>query len=34
MKMVTAFEQDIEIVMKPHCKAGEPSRITFKPLAA
>src|SRR6266705_5570704 len=24
MKMLTVFEQDIEIVMKPHRKAGEP----------
>jgi predicted XRE-type DNA-binding protein len=34
MKMLTVFEQDIEIVMKPHPKAGEPGRITFKPVAA
>jgi predicted XRE-type DNA-binding protein len=34
MKMLTVFEQDIEIVMKPHGKAGEPGRITFKPVAA
>jgi predicted XRE-type DNA-binding protein len=34
MKMLTVFEQDIEIVMRPHCKAGEPGRITFKPVAA
>jgi predicted XRE-type DNA-binding protein len=34
MKMLTAFEQDIEIVMKPHPKAGEKGRITFKPAAA
>ena len=34
MKMLTVFEQDIEIVMKPHPKAGEPGRITFKPAAA
>ena len=33
MKMLTAFEQDIEIVMKPHPKAGERGRITFKPIA-
>jgi len=32
--MLTVFEQDIEIVMKPHPKAGEPGRITFKPEAA
>ena len=34
MKMLTMFEQDIEIVMKPHRKAGEAGRITFKPVAA
>jgi len=34
MKMLTAFEQDIEIVMKPNGKAGKPGRITFKPVAA
>src|SRR5476649_2735545 len=34
MKMLTVFEQDIEIVMRPHRKAGEPGRITFKSVAA
>ena len=34
IKMLTVFEQDIEIVMKPHRKAGEAGRITFKPVAA
>jgi predicted XRE-type DNA-binding protein len=34
MKMLTVFEQDIEIVMKPHRRAGEPGRITFKPVVA
>jgi predicted XRE-type DNA-binding protein len=34
MKMLTAFEQDIEIVMKPGRKAGKPGRITFKSAAA
>jgi len=34
MKMLTVFEQDIEIVMKPHRKAGQPGRITFKRFAA
>ena|ERR1700676_3899007 len=34
MKMPTAFEQDIEIVMKPHRRAGKPGRITFKAVAA
>jgi predicted XRE-type DNA-binding protein len=30
MKMLTVFEQAIEIVMRPH----KPGRITFKPVAA
>jgi predicted XRE-type DNA-binding protein len=34
MKMLTAFDQDIEIVMKPKRRAGKPGRITFKPAAA
>jgi predicted XRE-type DNA-binding protein len=34
MKMLTVFEQDIEIVMKPHSRAGKPGRITFKAVAA
>jgi predicted XRE-type DNA-binding protein len=34
MKMLTAFEQDIEIVMKPRRRAGKPGRITFKAVAA
>jgi predicted XRE-type DNA-binding protein len=34
MKMLTMFEQDIEIVMKPHRQSGKPGRITFKPAAA
>ena len=34
MKMLTVFEQDIEIVMKPHRKARQPGRITFKRVAA
>jgi predicted XRE-type DNA-binding protein len=34
MKMLTVFEQDIEIVMKPHRQSGERGRITFKPAAA
>ena len=34
MKMLTAFEQDIEIVMKPNRRVGKPGRITFKPAAA
>jgi predicted XRE-type DNA-binding protein len=34
MKMLTVFEQDIEITMKPHGKAGKPGRIIFKAVAA
>jgi predicted XRE-type DNA-binding protein len=34
MKMLTAFEQDIEIVMRPHRTPGQPGRITFKSVAA
>jgi predicted XRE-type DNA-binding protein len=34
MKMLTMFEQDIEIVMKPNRRAGKPGRITFKSAAA
>jgi predicted XRE-type DNA-binding protein len=34
MKMLTVFEQDIEIVMKPNRKAGKPGRIRFKSAAA
>jgi predicted XRE-type DNA-binding protein len=34
MKMLTAFEQDIEIVMRPNRNAGKPGRITFKSDAA
>ena len=29
MRMLTAFEQDVEIVMRPHSKPGEAGRITF-----
>jgi predicted XRE-type DNA-binding protein len=31
MKMLTVFEQDVEIVMKPHRQSGVRGRITFKP---
>jgi predicted XRE-type DNA-binding protein len=34
MKMLTVFEQDIEITMKPTRKTGKPGRITFKSAAA
>jgi predicted XRE-type DNA-binding protein len=32
MRMLTAFDQDVEITMKPHKKAGEGGRITFFPV--
>ena len=34
MKMLTVFEQDIEIVMKPHRRARGKGRIIFRPVAA
>jgi predicted XRE-type DNA-binding protein len=34
MGFLTAFEQDVEIVVRPHSKAGEAGRIAFKPAAA
>jgi predicted XRE-type DNA-binding protein len=34
MKMLTAFEQDIEIIMRPNRRTGKPGRITFKSDAA
>jgi predicted XRE-type DNA-binding protein len=34
MKMLTAFEQDVEIVVRPNRRAGKPGRITFKSVAA
>jgi predicted XRE-type DNA-binding protein len=34
MRMLTVFEQDIEIVMKPNHRAGKRGRITFKSAAA
>ena len=34
MRMLTAFDQDIEITVKPHGKAGEGGRITFHPVIA
>ena len=33
LRMLTAFEQDIDIVLRPHDKAGEPGRITFSATA-
>jgi predicted XRE-type DNA-binding protein len=29
MRMLTAFDQDVEITLKPHRKRGEVGRITF-----
>ncbi|MDI4235972.1 helix-turn-helix transcriptional regulator [Bradyrhizobium sp. Arg237L] len=34
MKMLTVFEQDVEITMKPSRKSGAPGRIIFKSAAA
>jgi predicted XRE-type DNA-binding protein len=33
MRMLTAFEQDVEIRLKPHRKRGEAGRITLIPAA-
>jgi predicted XRE-type DNA-binding protein len=33
MRMLTAFDQDVEITVKPHRKRGESGRITFIPAA-
>ena len=34
MRMLTAFDQDVEIIMRPHPKAGEAGRISFRPVTA
>ena len=34
MRMLTAFDQDIEITTRPHRKPGEIGRIIFNPRAA
>jgi predicted XRE-type DNA-binding protein len=34
LKMLTAFNQDVEIAIKPHRKAGERGRIIFHTTAA
>src|SRR3954465_2684473 len=34
MGFLTAFEQDVEIVVRPHSKAGEAGRIAFKTAVA
>jgi predicted XRE-type DNA-binding protein len=31
MRMLTAFDQDVEIALKPHRKRGQLGRITFIP---
>jgi predicted XRE-type DNA-binding protein len=33
MRMLTAFDQDVEITLKPHRKRGEAGRIAFIPIA-
>ena len=33
LRMLTAFDQDVEIKVKPHRKRGETGRITFIPAA-
>ena len=34
MAFLTAFDRDVEIVVRPHKKAGRAGRITFSPIAA
>ena len=34
MTFLTSFGRDVEIVVRPHKKAGHTGRITFNPLAA
>jgi predicted XRE-type DNA-binding protein len=34
MRMLTAFDQDVEITTRPHRKSGEAGRIIFTPRAA
>jgi len=34
MRMLTAFDQDVEITTRPHGKAGEAGRIIFTPHAS
>ena len=34
MRMLTAFDQDVEITTRPHRKSGEAGRIIFSPRAA
>jgi predicted XRE-type DNA-binding protein len=34
MRMLTAFDQDVEIITRPHRKTGEAGRIIFNPATA
>ena len=34
MEFLTNFDRDVEIVVKPHKKAGKAGRITFSPIPA
>jgi predicted XRE-type DNA-binding protein len=34
MEFLTTYDRDVEIVVRPHKKAGRPGRITFVPAAA
>ena len=34
MEFLTSFDRDVEIVVRPHKKAGKPGRITFSALSA
>lgn len=34
MEFLTAFDRDVEIVVKPHKKTGKGGRITFTPVPA
>jgi predicted XRE-type DNA-binding protein len=34
MGFLVSFDRDVEIVVKPHRKAGKAGRITFSPLSA
>ncbi|SFU49290.1 Predicted DNA-binding protein, contains XRE-type HTH domain [Methylobacterium sp. 174MFSha1.1] len=34
MSFLTAFDQDVEIIVRPHSKAGEAGTITFTPATA
>jgi len=34
MEFLTSFDRDVEIVVRPHKKAGKTGRITFSPVPA